>query len=81
MNLLFSLKGKGVARVEGATQVPREGDWVYLNLTGTEEIYRVRRVVWDAKLVEGSEVKEGLERLHKERDAYVLIESMEEEKK
>jgi hypothetical protein len=81
MNLRYGLKGKGVASVEGATQVPREGDWVYLNLNGTEEVFKVRRVVWESELVEGSDDKQGLDRLHRENDVLVFIESLDEEKK
>jgi hypothetical protein len=80
MRLLFGFNGKSVAQIEGATQVPREGEWIYLNITGTDELFTVRRVVWEAKLIEGNEGKEGFARAHKEEDVYVLLDSIGKEK-
>ena len=69
MKIHYAIKGKLVAEVVNATQIPRQGDLVWLTLGDMgEELYHVLRVAWSTEVVKASPPQ------HTEAHVIILIE-------
>jgi hypothetical protein len=74
VRILYAIDGKLVAEVADATQIPRDGDFVWLTLNGSDRaLYRVLRAAWRNEVVKGTDAAQPR---HSETDVIVMIEAL-----